>query len=80
MKSILFLMETIYSNIFRCNYLGKKKMFSILFLPFRNIDSILKIFRKKIILIADVFLNLRNPNNVAREMSKKYRFRGPFKK
>ena len=32
------------------------------------------------ILRADVFLNLRTPNNVVRQMSKKSRFRGPFDK
>ena len=31
-------------------------------------------------LIADVFLNLRTPKEVVREMSKKSRFRGPFDK
>ena len=31
-------------------------------------------------LISDVFLNLPNPKNVVRQMSKKYYFRGPFDK
>ena len=31
-------------------------------------------------LIAHVFLNLRISENVIREMSKKFRFRGPFQK
>ena len=50
------------------------------FLNFRNLDSILNIFRKKMIFIADVFLNLRTPKNVVRKKSKKVPFRGPFDK
>ena len=34
MKSILFLIDTIYCNIFRCNYLKKKKIFSQFFVAF----------------------------------------------
>ena len=59
MKSILFLIETIFSNI---NISGKKR-FSQFFFHF----LILKIFKKKkITLIVDVFLNLRTPENVIR--------------
>ena len=67
MTSMLFLIETIYSNIFRSNYLNNKKSFSeYLFLHFRNLDLILIIFKKKMTLIADVFLKLRTPKNVVR--------------
>ena len=31
-------------------------------------------------LIADVFLNYRTPKNMVMEISKKFRFRGPFDK
>ena len=55
MTSILFLIETSYCNIFRCNYLRNKKLFLNSFLHFRNIDSILNIFKKKMTCIADVF-------------------------
>ena len=55
MKSILFLIETIYRNIFTCNYLRNKKIFPIFFLRFRNLDSILKIFKRKMTLIHDFF-------------------------
>ena len=79
--SILFLIETIYSNIFRCNYLKKKKKtFLNFFLHFRNLDLILDIFRKKMTLIADVFSILRTPKYLVRWMSKKSRFSGPFNK
>ena len=66
MKSILFLIETIYSNIFRSNYLRMKKIFLIFLFNFRKLDSILNIFRKKLTLIADVFSNLGTPKNVVR--------------
>ena len=52
--SILFLIETIYSNIFKCNYLRNEKYLLNLFLDFANLDSILKIYKKKVTLIADV--------------------------
>ena len=58
----------------------KRYVFSELFLHFLNLDSILKIYKKKMNLIADVFLNLRTPKNVVRSISKKSRFRGLFEK
>ena len=36
------------------------------FFHFGNLDSILNIFQKMMTLIADVFLNLRRPENVVR--------------
>ena len=84
MKKILLLTEAIYCNIFRCNYLKIEKLFLIffffLFLHFLNLDSILKIFKKRMTLQAHVFLNLRSQKNVVRKMYKKSRFRGPFDK
>ena len=38
--------------------------FFFFFLHFLNLDSILNIFNKNMILIADGFLNLRTPKNV----------------
>ena len=58
----------------------KRYIFSELFLHFLNLDSILKIYEKKMNLIADVFLNLRTPKNVVRSISKKSRFRGLLEK
>ena len=66
MTSILFLTEAIYCNIFRCNYLRNEKYFMNFFFNFLNLDSILNIFKKKMTLIADVFLNLRTPKDVVR--------------
>ena len=66
MTSILFLKEAICCYIFQWNYLGIDKYFLDIFLKFRNLDSILNIFRKKMTLIADRFLNLRTQKNVVR--------------
>ena len=66
MTSILFLTEAIYCNIFRSIYLRNKKYFLNCFLHFLNLDSLLNIFKKKMTLIAEVFLNLRRVKNVVR--------------
>ena len=66
MTSILFLIDTIDHNIFRCNYVTNKKVFVNFFVRFRNLDPIFKIFKKKMTHIADLFLNLRNPINLVR--------------
>ena len=64
MTSILFLKEAIYYNIFRCIYLRKEKYLLNFFLHFLKLDSILHIFKKKMVLIADVFLSFRSQKNV----------------
>ena len=46
-RSIDFWIETIFSNILRCNYLRNKKCFLNSFLHFPNLVSIFKIFKKK---------------------------------
>ena len=58
----------------------KRKIFSRSFLHILNLHSILNIFKKKMTVLADVFLNLRIPKNLIREMSKKSCFREPFDK
>ena len=66
MKIILLLIETIFIKIFRWDYLRKKKNFLLSFLHFLNLDSILSIFKKKMTVIGDIFLNLGTPKNVVR--------------
>ena len=80
MTSILSSTEAIYCKIFRCIYLRNEKYFVNFFLHFLNLESILNILKKKMSLIADVFLNLQTPKYVVREMSKKPCFRGPLDK
>ena len=57
--SILFLIGTIHSNILICSYLRNKKDFLHFFLDFVNLVSALNFFKKRMTLIADVFLNFR---------------------
>ena len=66
MRSILFLTQAIYFNIFRCIYLRNQKFLINFFLHFLSLDLILNIFEKKMILKADLFLNFRTPKNVVR--------------
>ena len=66
MKIILLLIETIFIKIFRWDYLRKKKIFLLSFLHILNLDSILNIFKKKMTVIGDIFLNLRTPKDVVR--------------
>ena len=44
----------------------KRKNISHFFFQFGTLDSILNLFKKKMTLIADIFLNLRTPKNVVR--------------
>ena len=78
MRSILFSIETILRNQFGRNYLKNKKLFLNFFLHFRNVDYICNIFKKNMTLIPDLFPKLRTPENMARYMSKKCRFKGPI--
>ena len=80
MTSILFLKEAIYCKILRCIYLRNEKNFLYYFLHFLNWDSIFNISKEKMTLLADVFLSIRTPKNVVRQMSKKSPFREPFDK
>ena len=61
MTSILFLIGTIYCNIFRYHHRRNKNFFPTFFLHFQNLDWILNIFKKRMTLIVDVFLNWRSP-------------------
>ena len=67
MASILLLNEAISCDIFRGDYRRNEKHFlNCFFMHFRNLDSILNIFKKKMTLIAEVFLKLRTLKNVVR--------------
>ena len=55
MKSILFLIEKIQPYQFRCNYLRNKKFFLNFLLHFPNLDEILNILKKRMILTDFLF-------------------------
>ena len=78
MTSILFLIDTIYSNIFKCNYLRNEKYFLNFFLHFRNFDSILKYFLKKDDPHRSCIFELTTRKDVVWWMSKKSLFRGTW--
>ena len=80
MTSILFLKEAIYGNIFRGLYVRNEKYFLNFILHLINLDTIFNIFKKKMNLIGDAFLNLRTSKNVVKWMSRKSPFRGSFDK
>ena len=56
----------------------KQKAFSQFFLAFSKSTLNFEHFQKKMTLIADLFMKLRTPKNVAGYMSKKSRYKGPF--
>ena len=45
MTSILFLIEKIYSNQFKCNYLGNKKFLSQFLAAFWNLHQVLSMLK-----------------------------------
>ena len=53
-------------------------MFPNFSLHFRNLHEISNIFKTRMTLIADFFPKLSTPENLARYMSNKSRFKGPF--
>ena len=65
MRSILFLIETIYCKMFKWNYPRNKNIFAIFF-SFSKFRFNVEHFQKKMTLIADIFLNFRSPKNVSR--------------
>ena len=75
MKSILFLVETIQREQFRCIYRKKKKTFSQFLCAFSKSTSNFEHFQKKMTLGAYEFPKLRTPKNVVRKMPKKTRLR-----
>ena len=62
MTGILFLIETIFSNIFTWYYLKKKSSSSFFFSIF-EIQNQFEHLKKNMILIVDVFFDFRIPKN-----------------
>ena len=81
MASILFLIETIQGNVFRCNYLEKQKTFSDFFSAFlKSSLNFERLKTKKKTLIAEVFPKLQTPKHMVTSMSKKSCCKGSFEK
>ena len=58
----------------------KQKYFSYFIVDFWNEVQILNIFKKKMILIGQIFPKLRTSENMVKSISKKFRFKGSFGK
>ena len=59
MTGILFLRGISYCNQFKCNYVKSKIICLYFLVKFQNLHQILKITKKKMTLIADVFSKLQ---------------------
>ena len=66
MRSILFLIATIYSHIFSCNFLRNEKYFLNFFGIFEIWIQFLIFSKKKMTVITDVLLNLGTQKHVVR--------------
>ena len=66
MTSILFLIHTILSQRLQMQLSQKQKRLPQFFLALGNQDLILNNCKKKMTLIADVFLNLHTPKTMVR--------------
>ena len=68
----------IWNSQFTCNDLKNKKLFLDFLFHFLNLHQILNILKKKMIVIANVFLNSQTVKILVRALSKKRRFRTRF--
>ena len=76
--NILFHILRICRLLFKCNYLKKKNLFLGLLFDLWNLQQLLNIFKKKKIVIANVFPKLRTVKDLVWPLSKKGRFRTSF--
>ena len=78
MPSILFKIVRICNSQFKCNYLTNKKLFLNFLFNFWNLHQNLKILKKGMIVIANVFPKVQTVKVLVRQISKKIRFRTLF--
>ena len=78
MTSNMFLTEGIRSSLFKWKYLKIKKLFINFLFHLWNVNQILKIFLKKMIVIANVFPKLQTVNDLVKPLSRKRSFRTSF--
>ena len=72
--NILFKIVRFSNSQFRCKYLKTEKLLLDCFFHFRKLHQILYILKKKMIVIATAFPNLRTVKSLVRSLSKKGRF------
>ena len=78
MTSILFGIVRICGSLFKGSYLKNENLFLNFMFLFWNLHQILKIFWKKIIVIAKIFPKPETVKNLVRQLSKKRGFRTSF--
>ena len=78
MTSMLFAIGRICRSLVKENYRKNEKIFLNFLFLYRNLHQILKIFLKKIIVIANVFPKLQTFKDLVRPLSKKRRLRTSF--
>ena len=78
MASILFKIVRIWNSQFKCNYHKNEKVFLNFLSHFLNQHEILKILKKRMIVIANVFPKLKTVKILVRRLSKKRCFRTRF--
>ena len=69
---------TICDSQFKCNYLENEKLCLHFLFNFWNLNQILNVLKKRIIVIANVFPILQTAKNLLRTVSKEGRFRPGF--
>ena len=79
MASILLNIVGIWSSQFQCNYLENRKFFLNFYFHLWNLHQILKILKKKMMVIANVFPKLRTVENFVTLLSKKRPLWTPLK-
>ena len=78
MTSILFEIVRIWSSLFKRNYLKIGKHFLNSLFHLWTLHQILNLFKKKMIVIANVFSKLQTVKNLVKPLSRKRRFRTSF--
>ena len=74
MASIVLEIVRICGSQFKCNYLKSERLFLNVLFHFWNFHQIFNILKRKILIITNIFLNLKTAKDVVRQMSKKDRF------
>ena len=78
MASILFKVVRICNSQFKSNYLKSDKLFLNFLFHLLNLHQFLNIFKKKMIVITNVFPKLQTVNILVKPLSKKRRLRTRF--
>ena len=79
MARILFVIAGNCNSRFKCNYLKNEKIILNFLFHFWNLHQILNSFKKKMMVLANVFSNIQTVKNILTPLCKKLRFGTRFK-